>query len=286
MPLVDSRDPAAGDTADYNRSSGDGKHRSHRFVASNQLVPALLKLHGWKEQVRQTEEWLQGRRRVPEIEGKWATGDIVRLALEAGDQEAGARTIPLRVIMTSNKVGHDYPTGPLDIIQSWVQLRVTDEGGREIFTSGRRDDRHFIAPGTIFFKAEPVDQHGNLIDRHNLWEMVGVRFRRSLFPGYSDTFEYDVPCPSAALRQAAAEESPGGSIRHRDFAVDPLQPGRYRVDAQLQYRKVDQFLLNYLLGERRGLTAPVVTIARASAWIEVGAGGGDRGVQLTPIDSE
>ena len=31
--------------------------------------------------------------------------------------------------MTSNKVGHDYPTGPLDMIQSWVELRVTDAGG-------------------------------------------------------------------------------------------------------------------------------------------------------------
>jgi hypothetical protein len=270
MPLVSSSDPAAGDAADYNRTPQDRMHRIHRFIASNQLVPELLKLPGWKEQVRLTKQWLQGDQAVPEIQEKWAHGDIVRLAMELGEVESDARTIPIRVVMTSNKVGHDYPTGPLDIIQSWVELRISDEAGREVYASGARDDRHFIAPGTTFFKAEPVDQHGNLIDRHNLWEMVGVRFRRALFPGYSDTFEYQVPCTMPALRSVAAELPSPGSAGRRDFDVRAVRPGRYRVDAQLQYRKVDQFLLNYLLGERPGLTAPVVTIARTSAVLEVG----------------
>ena len=69
--------------------------------------------------------------------------------------------------MTSNKAGHDYPTGPLDMIQSWVELRVTDSNGRLIFTSDQRDERNFLVPGTFLFKAEPVEQYGNLIDRHN-----------------------------------------------------------------------------------------------------------------------
>lgn len=33
MPLVPSRDPAAGDAYDYNRSPKDGKHRSHPKLA-------------------------------------------------------------------------------------------------------------------------------------------------------------------------------------------------------------------------------------------------------------
>ena len=284
MPLVDSSDPSAGDSSDYNRTPSDGKHRSHRFIASNQLVPEMLKLPGWQEQVRQTDEWLEGRRRVPEIQEKWADGDIVKITMETGDTGTGAATVPLRVIMTSNKVGHDYPTGPLDIIQSWVELRVTDAEGREIFSSGTRDDRHFIAPGSIFFKAEPVDQHGNLIDRHNLWEMVGVRFRRSLFPGYSDTFDYQIPCPAPALRRAAAVTRPPGDPRQHDFEIPAPSPGRYRVDARLLYRKVDQFLLNYLMGEARGLTAPVVTIARVSGILEAGGAAG-RGPRLRIVEA-
>jgi hypothetical protein len=265
MPLVDSTDPAAGDAGDYNRSPSDGKHRSHRFIAANQLVPPLLKLEGWQEQVRLTEEWLKGRTRVPEIEGKWASGPIVNVALEIGSPSRQS-VIPIRVVMTSNKVGHDYPTGPLDMIQSWVELRVADEQGREIFSSGTRDERNFIAAGSFLFKAEPVDQQGNLIDRHNLWEMVGVRFRRSLFPGYSDTVEYNVDCGSVFAPVASHGNDP---VPGRFAVPSPARPGRYTVTAILQYRKVDQFLVNYLLGQNSGITAPVVEIGRATAVFEI-----------------
>lgn len=269
MPLVESTDPAAGDASDYNRRPGDRKHRSHRFVASNQLVPALLKLPGWQEQVRLTEQWLRGEREVPEIADKWARGPIVTMGLELGTARPGAATVPLRVVLSSNKVGHDYPTGPLDIIQSWVELRVTDERQRTVFTSGARDERHFLEEGTTFFKAEPVDQYGNLIDRHNLWEMVGVRFRRSLFPGYSDTFEYHLPGLFPAGREPGPGEGGAGQPDRRDFGMPMPGAGRYRVEAVLNYRKVDQFLLNYVLGEKPGLTAPVAQIARVVAWIDV-----------------
>ncbi len=283
MPLVDSTDPSAGDASDYNREAADGKHRSHRFLASNQLVPALLNLPGADEQVRLTVQWLRGEFQVPEIADKWAEGPIVSMRIELGVTAAGTSSVPLRVVMTSNKVGHDYPTGPLDIIQSWVELAVTDEAGRRVFTSGTRDDRHFLAAGTVLFKAEPVDQHGNLIDRHNLWEMVGVRFRRSLFPGHSDAFEYRLPYALHSGRDLTPR--PGDAADRRTFAIPPLSTGRYRVDAVLNYRKVDQFLLNYLLGERAGLTAPVVALARANASLEIGpATGAGPSVALRPAD--
>lgn len=267
MPLVDSHDPSSGDAMDYNRTPGDGRHRSHRFVAANQLVPALTKLEGWQEQVRLTDEWLQGKRRIPEIEEKWATGPIVKIGLALGASKRPG-IIPIRVVLTSNKVGHDYPTGPLDMIQSWVELHVADADGREIFSSGTRDRRNFLAPGTFLFKAEPVDQHGNLIDRHNLWEMVGVRFRRALFPGYSDAVEYQVVCAGVGVDGGAG--TAGGNRQQFEM---PSRPGTYSVVATLQYRKVDQFLLNYLMGASAGMTAPVVELARAAGSIAVAAGG-------------
>ena len=49
----------------------------------------------------------------------------------------------------------------------------------------------------------------------------------------------------------------------------PTQPGRYQVTVALNYRKVDQFLLNFLLGETNKLTSPVTEIARATATVSV-----------------
>ena len=269
MPLVDSTDPAAGDSTDYNRTADDHKHRSHRFLAANNFVPVLLHLDGAAKQVELTTRWLEGRIDIPEIRSKWAEGPVVRIRIEAPPSVVPGQTMPVRVIMTSNKVGHDYPTGPLDMIQSWVELKVEDERGRTLFWSGQRDARNFLVPGTFLFKAEPIDQYGNLIDRHNLWEMVGVRYRRSLFPGYSDTVEYNVLCPSGDPRVPASTPN-----RNREFSV-PVghSSGKLRIEATLHYRKIDQFLLNYVMGEKSGLTAPVVDVARAAAQVCVARNG-------------
>lgn len=271
MPLVASTDPAAGDPMDYNRSLDDHKHRSHRFLAANNFVPALLHLNGADEQVQGTDAWLQGRIDIPEIRNKWAQGPIVKIHIEAPSTAEPGKTIPLRVVLTSNKVGHDYPTGPLDMIQSWVELRVTDDAGHVIYTSGHRDDKGFLPPGTFLFKAEPVDQFGNLIDRHNLWEMVGVRYRRSLFPGYSDTVDYNIACPSGARVKVASAKDDGGAAVAIPVGA---RHGSLKIDAVLHYRKMDQFLLNYVMGAKSGLTAPVVDVAHATATVCVQRRGG------------
>ena len=267
MPLVDSTDPAAGDDSDYNRRPNDHKHRSHRFIASNQLMPKTLKLEGWQDQVKLTEKWLQGNQEVPEIADKWAHGPIVKVALDVPPTVEPGEPIPLRVIMASNKVGHDYPTGPLDLIQSWLEVQVTDEKGKEVFSSGKRDVKNFLTPGTFLFKAEPVDQNGNLIDRHNLWEMVGVRFRRSLFPGYSDTVQFAIPCTGSL--GDSPRPTPEQSQTNLVQVPSPSKPGNFHITAILEYRKVDQFLLNYIFGEHTELTSPVSEIDRASAIVQV-----------------
>jgi len=136
-----------------------------------------------------------------------------------------------------------------------------------------RDEKNFIEPGSFLFKAEPVDQYGNLIDRHNLWEMVGVRYRRALFPGYSDTVEYLVDCPTTLAPGVERERAVAGE-EVQQFDV-PLEEGveQYTVVARLMYRKVDQFLINFLLGEDSGLTAPVVEMNRITKTIDMAGAG-------------
>jgi hypothetical protein len=255
MPLVASDDPASGDDLDYNRTPSDGKHRSHRFLGANQFMPLALDLPGAEEHARLTEQWLRGEIEIPEITHKWKPGPAVPIEIVAPSVVHPGQQINLQVVATNNKVGHDFPTGPLDIIQAWVEIQVTDQDGNVVFSSGQRDERHFIEPGTFMFKAEPVDQYGNLIDRHNLWEMVGVRYRRSLFPGFSDRAEYafDAPPLDAAV---------GSTTSRRSDAT-------LTVRARLLYRKADQFLLNFLFTEESGITAPVTVMSEDEFTIRV-----------------
>jgi hypothetical protein len=256
MPLLASSDPASGDTSDYNRHGSDGKHRSHRFLGANQMMPRLLNLPGGEEQASLIEKWLKGQIEIPEIADKWTKGAAVGIELVTRDSVRPGETLPIQVVITSNKVGHDYPTGPLDIIQSWVEIVVEDDSGRLLFSSGTVGEDGFIAPGSFIFKAEPVDQYGNLIDRHNLWEMVGVRHRRALFPGFSDTASYEVACPDlrrvkkAFPEETVEVEAPEGSVE-------------LRIRARLLYRKVDQYLLNFIYGSEKDLTSPVTEMASA-----------------------
>lgn len=272
MPLVASTDPAAGDDRDYNRSPNDRKHRSHRFLGGNQLMPALLKLEGAEEQVRLTQLWLKGKIPIPEIESKWHRTDVpaVSIQLVTPPKVRPGEKVTLKCIITSNKVGHDFPTGPLDIIQSWIEIVAKDDSGKVIYDSGTVDEKGFIKPGSFLFKAEPVDQYGNLIDRHNLWEMVGVRNRRSLFPGFSDTAEFGFLCPDSISVTGTRVPSRG------EFAFKAPNPGRLYVVATLRYRKIDQFLINFIRNsgffseyEGQHLTSPITDMHAQHAVIEV-----------------
>src|SRR6266567_3470495 len=151
MPLRASDDPARGDDRDYNRTPDDGKHRSHRFLGANQMMPLVLKLDGADEHVRLTERWLRGEIDIPEIASKWRKGPAVPIELIAPATAKSGSPVAIQAVLTNNKTGHDFPTGPLDIIQAWVELTVTDGRGHVVFASGRRDERHRIEPGTFMF---------------------------------------------------------------------------------------------------------------------------------------
>jgi len=278
MPLTTTYDPANGDDLDYNRSPKDGRHRSHRFLGANQWMPAVLKLPGADEHIRMTEQWLRGEIDVPEIATKWRTGAAVPVTVIAPDEAKAGDLLTIQAVLTNNKVGHDFPTGPLDIIQAWVELTVTDQTGRVIFQQGQRDSANFIAPGSFMLKAEPIDQYGNLIDRHNLWEMVGVRYRRSIFPGFSDKEEFSFICPGSALTSPSDVmiRNPGDTTsplnRRAALRVPRARVTELRVTVRLMYRKSDQFLLNFLFGEKSGLTSRVTVMSEDRKTIRVVTG--------------
>ncbi|MEE9268925.1 MAG: multiheme c-type cytochrome [Candidatus Krumholzibacteria bacterium] len=266
MPLVaDSKEPASGDALDYNRSSKDKKHRSHRFLGANQFMPLLHELPDAELHTDLVKQWLRGEIEIPEIADKWSQGPAVPIELQVPEQVAAGEQVEIQVVITNNKVGHDFPTGPLDIIQAWLEVVVKDNEGNVVYNSGTRDDNHFIEPGSFIFKAEAVDQYGNLIDRHNLWEMVGVRYKRTLFPGFSDVAEYAFDCP-VALRSSETELPKGESFQ---FSAPPTGSGMLHVEARLQYRKIDQYLLTFLYGEETELTSPVTTISEATGRIKI-----------------
>jgi len=236
----------------------DGKHKHHGFIAAGQWLPLLHDLPHAEKHVRLTEEWLQGKTVIPEIADRWPGGPPVPIVIEAPKTTRPGEKIRIRIVADNRKVGHAFPTGPLDVIQAWFDIRVTQDG-KEIFRSGALDEAGFIEEGAFMLKAEGVDRAGNLIDRHNLWDMVGARFRRVLFPGYSDQEEFTFECACSDERKIENSEA--------EFAA-PDKGGDIVVTAVLRYRKVDQTLLNVLF-PRGDVRAPVTDMTTATARIRV-----------------
>jgi hypothetical protein len=112
---------------------------------------------------------------------------------------------------------------------------ATDASGREIFHSGTLDVQNHIEPGSFVMKAIGVNAEGEEIVRHDLWHLVGAKFKRAVFPGYSDTYLYEFKVPKDAH--------------------GPLQ-----VSARLCYRKANQYFMDLVFaGQHR--TAPITDIS-------------------------
>lgn len=235
MRLVDSHDPAHGAPDDPLRGD-DGKHRNHRILAANQFMPLALKLEGAEEQAKLVERWLQGNFPVPEIEDRWVQGPAVPVAIVAPEQARRGERLRVRVNITNNKVGHSFPTGPLDLIESWIEFVAKDESGRAVYHSGLLDENLHVEKGSFVFKSEGIDIYGQVIDRHNLWDMIGARYKRSIFPGYTDTVEYEFIVPRNSGR-------------------------RLELSTRLRYRKVNQVFIDRVVG-KGAFTTPITDVSQ------------------------
>jgi hypothetical protein len=82
--------------------------------------------------------------------------------------------------------------------------------------------------------------------------------------------QFLIPCSSAAVpgKETAKAHEP---VDSKLDVPAPSQPGTYHITVALQYRKVDQFLLNFLFGATNQLTSPVTEVARATTTVEVSA---------------
>ncbi len=265
MRLTESSDPGHGEDGDRRRSADDGKHRHHGFIATNNFMPAVLKLPNWRRHVELTEEWMRGETILPEIAALFPAGPVAGLTLVAPQAAVPGEEIEIRAVVANRKAGHNFITGPLDFVRSWVHLRVFDRDGELLADWGRVDpETRRIVGGnsqlavdevekhgrTLILEATPVDEHGEDLRRHELWKKAGGRGKRVIFPLYSDaqTFGFLVPLD----------------------AKGPL-----RIAADLNYRRYRQEFLDLVvpdLEESTGVLQPTVTQASSSLLVDLGRG--------------
>lgn len=278
MPLIEaSLEPAKGDVLDYNRSAEDGKHRSHRMLAANQYIPTLQNLEGAEQQVALTEKWLRGEIEIPEIADKWTTGPVVRMKIIAPKTVLPGQDVNLQVVLTNNKTGHDFPNGPLDMIESWVEVTVTDDSGKVFYHVGDLEEKtDMVAQSPLIFKADGFDRQGKLIDRHNLWDLVGASYKRAVYPGMTDTAQVQFQCPSMARGRVSGETSQPGQRTDQFSFPATDEANLLTVTATLWYRKANPDFLDTVYGIETKTRSPITKINEVITKIKV-----DKNVQAS-----
>ncbi len=213
--------PSAALADPYDLKAGLGlKHRNHWFAAANQVMPETIHSPDAAGQTERVIKWLKGEKYIPEIANIWPKGPVIPIKIAAPASARPGSPVEFRVVLSNNKAGHSFPTGPLDLIRAWVEVKVSDSSGRVIFHSGELTAQGHTEPGTFVLKAVGVNPQGQEIIRHDLWHYVGAKWKRAIFPGYSDMYEYKFNLPRNART--------------------PLT-----ITAWLRYRKANQYFMDF-----------------------------------------
>jgi len=274
MPLVESSDPASGDVADAYRSRFDGKHRSHRVLASNMYVPAILDLPGGDQQADLTVAWLRGEIDIPEIEHKWVSGPVVDIEIVAPPSIRPGELVNISLHLHNNKTGHDFPAGPLDLLESWVELVVEDDLGRVLMTLGQQGSRNPAIDAPVIYKADWYDRRGLPVEWHNLWDVVGASFRHTIGTGDVDVIDVPFTCPGIGRPRISESYSETGAGERKSdvvFSVADESVSEFRVTARLLYRKANPEFLSRVYSIGDVPEAPVIELVRATRTITVEA---------------
>jgi len=216
-------------------------HRNHSFAAGNQYMPAAISAHNSGVHVERVQQWLRGERAVPEIDKVWPNGPIVELKIVAPQRTKA--DLNLQVVLSNKKVGHGFPTGPLNIARAWIELVVDDAAGNTVFHSGLLDAENHIEEGSYILKPLAIDTAGHMILKSDLWHPVGPKFRRAILAGESDSYDYNVKLP-------------------------PNTNSPLTVKARLRYSKANQFFMDAVYPGARRL-APVTDLSSAQIRIEL-----------------
>jgi hypothetical protein len=263
MPLVEGNDPIAGK-----------QHRSHRMLGSNMYVPTVLDLPGAKEHAEETIKWLRGEIDIPEIADRWVDGPVVAMSIVAPDEIEAGELVPVTLVMHNNKTGHDFPAGPLDILSSWIELKVEDNLGRTLLHLGDPSGDKPTLDAPIVYKADWYDKQGMPVERHNIWEVVGSSYKHTLESGGVESVDVAFLCPAVArpkISDSFSEQGPGERKSDVVFSIENEAVTELTITARLLYRKANPEFISRTYGLESAVEAPILELNVATHTVQVGS---------------
>jgi tetratricopeptide (TPR) repeat protein len=141
--------------------------------------------------------------------------DLVAPLGEAAPVVRAGETVGLDIVVRTRKVGHFFPGGTVDAHDVWVELRVVDGRGRQIFHSGFLDGQDGpVDGGAHMYRSLQLDEQGNVINKRNAWMTRAVAYVRLIPPSAADTVHYRIRIPPDAAGRLTAT----AKVNYRKFS--------------------------------------------------------------------
>lgn len=148
----------------------------------------------------------------------------------------------VKIKVTNIGAGHYLPTGLTEIRQMWLEIRVLDDAGNTVYTSGTVDEKGDLVPETRIFNTVLGDSKGN--------QTINVA------KGVSVISDQRIP--------------PKGNVIER-FAFTVPKASSLNIISILNYRSAPQSLINSLFG-KDAPAMPIINMAQTSKKVYVKGG--------------
>ncbi|MFV1963918.1 MAG: hypothetical protein ACC628_00735 [Pirellulaceae bacterium] len=152
-------------------------------------------------------------------------------------------------------------------------MKVTDPSGQVVYHTGDLHEDGRVRDARFWFKADGFDRRGDLIDRHNLWDLVGASYKRVMYPGVSDRTDVPLQCPSMArgrVSNGGEKNRRGERVEEYEVPTEEIEPNAVlTVDAKLLYRKANPEFLDRVYGADRDVRSPVTIMTESTTQIRI-----------------
>ncbi len=210
---------------------------SHRWIGGNTAVPFY---YGYEEQLQKTIDYLRAQKLNVDLFALRRNDETQYIApLGSTNFELNPNDSVETLVVIQNKgLGHTLIPEQRDIYEAWVEFTVKDATGRVVSESGALQPDGTLDPRAHSFVNRMLDDKGNLLVKHEVWQRHTIATDTTIRPGRSTIVRYQFKIPSDAH-------------------------GPLTLTAKVNYRHFNQPFTNFALSDNHPLYPVVEMVARS-----------------------
>lgn len=218
----------------------ESRRLNHIFPGTNTAVPFA---NGDLQQVDFTRRFTRGEfpihlkawGQVTDLDTDTALSNWLKIQYAPRSVVRPGKQFDFTVWTANIGVDHAFPAAPLDLIEVWLTVIVTDAKGREIFASGIIDQQHNVPQEAHRLGGYMIGKDGELVEKNRVWQIAHKVIERQISFGQRVADNYS-------------------------FIIPPDAAGPLKLTAYWNYRKINQKFADWAYQGR--LTMPISEISR------------------------